>query len=66
MLRGGNRRARRDKIYQLSACNGKAALTNVQAREIVRDMRKRGRRGMHEYRCEFCRRWHIGGNGKWR
>ena len=46
----------------IQGCTGKKAFaTKKQAEARARRMRKKYTEPLAEYRCEHCRRWHIGG-----
>ena len=54
------------QIYREAMCAGKQAFDNVTlAMRIAARSRKRKhgqRRPPHAYRCDICRKWHIGGS----
>lgn len=42
-------------------CSGKRTFTSPQQAWGIMEKRSRSRGKRAVYRCEFCRRWHIGG-----
>jgi len=48
--------------YREAGCDGKEGLSQRRAVEIAKAMKRRGRRGVEQYKCNFCGSWHVGGS----
>lgn len=46
------------------SCHGKAPMTAIRAKEVAKDMRRRGRKKVDPYHCPHCGDWHVGSKVK--